>query len=80
MPKPKTNATRTDAQREAANRWTYKNRTVIGCKVDRETAERYKAHCAAKGTTVNAEIKSFVLGSLGETETAGGDDQEQPET
>lgn len=79
MPKRRTSRARTNAQREASNRWDYKNRTVLGCKVDRETAERYKAHCAAKGTTVNAEIKSFVLDSLGETETAGADDQEQPE-
>lgn len=79
MPKRRTSRARTNAQREAANRWDYKNRTVLGCKVDRETAERYKAHCAAKGTTVNAEIKSFVLDSLGETETAGADDQEQPQ-
>lgn len=79
MPRPKTSTTRTDAQRRANNKWDYKNRTVIGCKVDRETAERYKAHCAAKRTTVNAEIKSFVLDSLGETEAAGADDQEQQE-
>lgn len=64
MPKAKTSTTRTDAQRRAGNKWDYANRTVIGCKVDRETAEAYKAHCAAAGTTVNAAIRAFVLSQI----------------
>lgn len=64
MPKAKTSATRTDAQRRAGNKWDYANRTVIGCKVDRDTAEAYKAHCAATGTTVNAAIRAFVLSQI----------------
>lgn len=66
MPRPKTSETRTDAQRRAANKYQYKTSTVIGCKLDRETAERYKTHCADQGTTPNAEIKSFILSQLGE--------------
>lgn len=66
MPRPKTSETRTDAQRRAANKYQYKTATVIGCKLDRETAERYKAHCSESGTTPNAEIKSFILAQLGE--------------
>jgi hypothetical protein len=66
MPRPKTSATKTDAQRRAANKYQYKTSTVIGCKLDRETAERYKAHCSENGTTPNAEIKSFILAQLGE--------------
>lgn len=65
MPRPKTSPTKTDAQRRAANKYQYKTATVIGCKIDRETAERYKAHCAEQGTTPNAEIKSFILAQLG---------------
>lgn len=66
MPRPKTSETRTDAQRRAANKYQYKTSTVIGCKLDRETAERYKAHCSESGTTPNAEIKNFILAQLGE--------------
>lgn len=64
MPKPKTNPKRTDAQRATRNASNYKTSTVIGCKLDRETAERYKAHCAEIGTTPNAEIKNFILAQL----------------
>jgi hypothetical protein len=66
MPRPKTSETRTDAQRRAANKYQYKTATVIGCKLDRETAERYKSHCSESGTTPNAEIKAFILSQLGE--------------
>ena len=66
MPRAKTSATKTDAQRRAQNAYQYKTATVIGCKLDRETAERYKAHCADQGTTPNAEIKAFILAQLGE--------------
>lgn len=66
MPRPKTSETRTDAQRRAANKYQYKTSTVIGCKLDRETAERYKIHCIENGTTPNAEIKAFIFAQLGE--------------
>lgn len=64
MPRPKTSPTKTDAQRRAANKYQYRTSTVIGCKLDRETAERFKAHCADQGTTPNAEIKNFILSQL----------------
>ena len=73
MPKAKTSATRTDAQRRAGNKWDYANRTVIGCKVDRDTAAAYKAHCAAAGTTVNAAIRAFVLSQIQRDNAAGED-------
>lgn len=65
MPRPKTSPTKTDAQRRAANKYQYRTSTVIGCKLDRETAERFKAHCAEIGTTPNAEIKNFIMSQLG---------------
>lgn len=64
MPRPKTSTTRTDAQRRAENAYKYRTQTVLGCKLDRETAERYKAYCADLGTTPNAEIKNFILSQL----------------
>lgn len=64
MPKPKTNEKRTDAQRATRNAANYRTSTVITCKLDRATAERYKALCAEQGTTPNAEIKAFILSQL----------------
>lgn len=66
MPRPKTNTTRTDAQRTARNASNYRLTSVIGCKLDRETADRYRAFCDANSTTPNAEIKNFILSQLGE--------------
>ncbi len=66
MPRPKTSTTRTDAQRRAQNAYQYKTVTVLGCKLDRETADRYRAFCDANSTTPNAEIKNFILSQLGE--------------
>jgi hypothetical protein len=40
--------------------------SVIGCKLDRETADRYRAFCDENSTTPNAEIKAFILSQLGE--------------
>lgn len=70
MPRPKTNPNRTDAQRATRNASNYRLTTVIGCKLDRETAERYRAFCDSNGTTPNAEIKAFILSRLAE-QTAG---------
>lgn len=69
MPRPRTSESRTDAQRRAQNAYQYKTVTVIGCKLDRATAERFKTHCAERGTTPNAEIKNFILSQLGEQPT-----------
>lgn len=66
MPRPKTSTTRTDARRHAENAYKYKTQTVVGCKLDRPTAERYKSYCTANGTTPNAEIKAFILSRLAE--------------
>lgn len=66
MPRPKTNPNRTDAQRAARNASNYRLTTVITCKLHRETAERYKAICAERGTTPNAEIKAFILSQITE--------------
>lgn len=66
MPKPKTNLARTDAQRANRNAASYRNFTVIGCRLDRATAERYKTFCEAHGTNPSADIKSFILSRLGE--------------
>ena len=42
------------AKRASNNRWDADNMTVLGCKVRRDRAERFKAACKASGTTPNA--------------------------
>lgn len=43
-----------EAKRKANQKWDAENMTVIGCKVRKDVAERFKAECKRRGTTVNA--------------------------
>ena len=51
---------RTDAKRRADNKWQYKNMTVLGCKVYRDKAEKFKRYALNNGTTVNALLIEFI--------------------
>ena len=44
----------TDAKRKANNKYIAANMTVLGCKVRKDKAERFKAVCKLKGTSPNA--------------------------
>ena len=44
----------TESKRRANNKWDAANMTVLGCKVRKDKAARFKAACAESGTTVNA--------------------------
>ncbi len=44
----------TEAKRKANNKYIAANMTVLGCKVRRDKAERFKAACKEAGTTPNA--------------------------
>lgn len=80
MPRPKTSTTRTDARRHAENAYKYKTQTVVGCKLDRPTAERYKSYCTANGTTPNAELKAFILSRLAEQASPESGEPAAPKT
>lgn len=41
---------------------------VIGCKVKKEQAEKFKAYCADKGKTSNAVLREYVLDCIDEQE------------
>ena len=43
-----------EAKRKANKKWDAANMTVVGCKVRKDVAERFKAECKRRGTTVNA--------------------------
>ena len=45
------------SKRASNNKWDKENMTVLGCKVKKEDAERYRAAAEAAGTTINAVLK-----------------------
>lgn len=55
-----------DAQKKASAKWDKENMVVLACKVKRETAEQFKAACAAQGTTSNAVLQQAVKAYLEE--------------
>ena len=65
-----------DAQKKASAKWDKENMVVLACKVKRETAEQFKAACAAQGTTSNAVLQQAVKAYLEEEHPA----PEQPHT
>lgn len=44
----------TISQKKSRNKWDAANMTVLGCKVRKDKAERFKAACKEAGTTPNA--------------------------
>lgn len=65
----------TAARKRANAKWDKENMVVLACKVKRETAEQFKAACAAQGTTSNAVLQQAVKAYLEEHPTP-----EQPHT
>lgn len=55
-----------DAKRRASAKWDAANMTTIGCRVRRDQAEKFKAACILRGTTINAVFLSamhdFMMG------------------
>ena len=55
----------TDAKRKANNKYIAANMTVLGCKVRKDKAERFRIACKSAGTTPNAiftaAMDSFLL-------------------
>ena len=67
-----------EARKRANNKWTAANMTVLGCKLRKDKAEKFKAECKEAGTTPNAvfiaAIDSFMAERAGATpmgETVG---------
>lgn len=54
------------AQKKASAKWDKENMVVLACKVKRETAEQFKAACAAQGETSNAVLQQAVKAYLDE--------------
>lgn len=47
----------TRAKRASNNKWDAANMIVLGCKVRRDDADKYRAAAAAQHTTINAVLK-----------------------
>lgn len=58
-----------ESKRRANAKWDAENMTVIGCKVRKDVADKFKAECKRRGTTVNAVFLSAMRDFMkGETE------------
>lgn len=44
---------------------------VVGCKVKKEQAEKFKSYCAEMGKTSNAVLRDYVLDCIDERQEAG---------
>jgi len=59
-----------DAQKRAANKYIKEHMSTLACKVRKEQAVAFKAHCERQGSTSNTILKEFVLGCIGERDTS----------
>ena len=69
-----------DGQKKARDKWDKENMSVLGCKVKKSQAVKFKAIAAERGTTANGLLKNFVLDTIGETDDSERDNAEQLET
>lgn len=60
-----------EAQKKASLKWDKENMAVVGCKVKKDQAEKFKAYCSGVGKTSNAVLRDYVLECIGETGTGG---------
>ena len=75
----------TEAQKKASAKWDKENMVVLACKVKRETAEQFKAACAAQGKKSNAVLQQAVKAYLEQAPAqeplrAAGDSMQDDET
>ena len=57
-----------ESQKRASIKWDKENMSVLGCKVKKEQAEKFKAYCESMGKTSNAVLRDYVLGCIDEKE------------
>ena len=62
-----------EKQKQSRNKWDAANMTVLGCKVRRERAERFKLLCRENGTSPNAVFLAAMERFMAEHEGAGED-------
>ncbi|MBO5449298.1 MAG: hypothetical protein J5994_08205 [Ruminococcus sp.] len=55
-----------NAQKKSRDKWDKANMSVLGCKVRKEQAEKFKQYATEQGKTANAVLKDYVLEKIGE--------------
>lgn len=65
-----------EAKRRANNKYIAANMTVLGCKVRKDKAERFKEVCIAAGTTPNAVFTQAMDAFMAEHGSADQDETE----
>lgn len=58
-----------EAQKKSRNKWDSANMAVIGCKVKKEQAEKFKQCAKEQGTTANNLLKKYVISVISEADT-----------
>ena len=59
-----------NAQKKSRDKWDKANMSVLGCKVKKDQAEKFKQYATDNGTTANALLKNYVLEKIGEKDGA----------
>lgn len=67
LPKGGVTMALSDARKKANAKWDKENMVTIGCKLKKDVADAFRQYCAEKGTTVNAELRDYVLQCVGES-------------
>lgn len=60
-----------EKQKQSRNKWDAANMTVLGCKVRRDKAERFKLLCRQNGTSPNAVFLAAMERFMNECERTG---------
>lgn len=57
-----------ESQKKASLKWDKENMAVLGCKVKKVQAEKFKLYCADLGKTSNAVLREYILDCIGDNE------------
>lgn len=68
-------STWSEERRKNADQYNKKHYSVVGAKLPREAADRFRSYCAEHGTTVSALLSSYIYSLIGRP----GEDQETGE-
>ena len=62
--KARSRSTWTKEQKDQQNKRIYESYKVVGCKLQRPIADAFTAYAKETGTTVNALLSNFIMGTL----------------
>lgn len=59
-----------NAQKKASAKYQKENIASLACRVKKNQAEKFKAHCAEQGKTSNAILREYVLSCISDEPAA----------